>query len=143
MKYLYILLALLYFLVPYDLLPDFLGALGRVDDLVVLGFLLRYLLMQQKRAGGARGQPGPDTAAGRSGGDPEPDANRFDSNDPYTVLGVERSASTQNIKKAYRELVNKYHPDKVDHLGDEFKSLAAKRFKQIQQAYQSIQQTRR
>ena len=146
MTYLYILLALFYIFFPYDLLPDFLGGWGRVDDLVVLGFLLRYLFAQQKRSRGTQTsgtKPGPDAEKTSARGDQGHDNSRFDSNDPYTVLGVDRTASAETIKKAYRELVNKFHPDKVDHLGEEFKTLAEKRFKQIQQAYQSIQQTRR
>jgi len=35
-------------------------------------------------------------------------------------------------------LANKYHPDKVDHLGEEFKKLAEKKFKDIQEAYQKL-----
>ena len=141
MTYLYILLALFYIFFPYDLLPDFLGGWGRVDDLVVLGFLMRYLFAQQKRSRATQAtgtKPGPDAGKAPAEGDQEPDNNRFDSHDPFTVLGVDRTASVETIKKAYRELVNKYHPDKVDHLGEEFKALAEKRFKQIQQAYQSI-----
>jgi len=145
MTYLYILLVLVYIFFPYDLLPDFLGGWGRVDDLVVLGFLLRYLYAQQKRSRGtqATGTPGPDAKKAYNRGDQGHDSSRFDSNDPYTVLGVDRTASAETTRKAYRELVNKFHPDKVDHLGEEFKTLAEKRFKQIQQAYQSILQTRR
>ncbi|MDZ7581515.1 MAG: DnaJ domain-containing protein [Deltaproteobacteria bacterium] len=142
MTYLYILLALLYFFSPFDLLPDFLGGWGRVDDLVVLGLLVRFLYRRRVRSRGTQGtrrQPGPDAAEGAQGSSD----NRFDSDDPYTVLGVERTASAENIKKAYRELVNKYHPDKVEYLGEEFKTLAEKRFKQIQQAYRSILQPRR
>jgi DnaJ like chaperone protein len=54
------------------------------------------------------------------------------------VLGIERSASVEEIKHAYRELASKYHPDKLEHLGEEFKVLAEKRFKEIQQAYQEL-----
>jgi DnaJ like chaperone protein len=145
MTYVYILLVLIYIFFPYDLLPDFLGGWGRLDDLVVLGLLLRYLFVQRKRSRGTQttGTPGPDAEKTYAGGDQGHDSSRFDSNDPYTVLGVDRTASAETIKKAYRELVNKFHPDKVDHLGEEFKTLAEKRFKQIQQAYQSILQTRR
>ena len=146
MKYFYILLALLYIFFPYDLLPDFLGGWGRLDDLVVLGFLMRFLLAQYKRSRATQAtgtKPGPDAQNAYAEGDQGPNSSRFDSNDPYTVLGVDRTASAETIKKAYRELVIKFHPDKVDHLGEEFKTLAEKRFKQIQQAYQSIQQTRR
>ncbi|MGW8187927.1 MAG: DnaJ domain-containing protein [Desulfobacterales bacterium] len=146
MTYLYILLVLIYIIFPYDLLPDFLGGWGRLDDLVVLGFLLRYLFAQQKRSRGPQAtgtKPDADAQKTHARRDQSHDSSRFDSNDPYTVLGVDRSASAETVKKAYRELVNKFHPDKVEHLGEEFKTLAEKRFKQIQQAYQSIQKTGR
>ena len=58
--------------------------------------------------------------------------------DPYTILEVDRNATAEEIKKAYRRLVNKYHPDKVVHLGEEFKKLAEKHFKEVQEAYQKI-----
>lgn len=57
---------------------------------------------------------------------------------PYEVLGVSRGASPEEIRHAYRELANKYHPDKVAHLGDEFQQLAERRFKEIQEAYQTL-----
>jgi len=50
--------------------------------------------------------------------------------DPYAILGVEKKASEEEIKKAYRKLARQYHPDK--NPGD---SSAEERFKQIQQAY--------
>ena len=58
--------------------------------------------------------------------------------DPYRILGIDRSASAVEIKQAYRELARKYHPDKLEHLGDEFKELAEIRFKEIQKAYQEL-----
>ncbi|MFZ1200683.1 MAG: DnaJ domain-containing protein, partial [Desulfobacterales bacterium] len=135
----------LYIFFPYDLLPDFLGAWGRLDDLVVLGFLLRFLFAQQKKsqtAGQTRTRPAPATEKPAAGEKQTPEDNRFDSDDPHTVLGIDRAASEADVKKAYRELVNKYHPDKVGYLGEEFKALAEKRFKQIQHAYRSVSKTR-
>jgi DnaJ like chaperone protein len=149
MKWLYILLALLYTLFPYDLLPDFLTGLGWVDDLIVLGFLVRFLYLQwgKARSAGHTGTDGTDQrnsrAEERTVNGEKRSASRFESTDPFTVLGVDRSASEAQIKKTYRELVGRYHPDKVDHLGEEFKTLAEERFKQIQQAYQKILQVRR
>jgi len=63
---------------------------------------------------------------------------RFSKPNPYEVLGIHRHASIDEIKKAYRKLAVKYHPDKVDHLGDEFRVLAEKKFKEIQKAYQEL-----
>jgi DnaJ-class molecular chaperone len=54
------------------------------------------------------------------------------------VLGVGRNATSEQIKQAYRQLANQYHPDKVIHLGEEFRELAEKRFKEIQEAYQKL-----
>ena len=145
-KWLYVLLALIYTLFPYDLLPDFITGLGWVDDLIVLGFLLRflYLLYGKKRPGervGTTTFPKDKSESKESEKNDEArSADRFESSDPYIVLGVDRSDSEAHIKKVYRELVSRYHPDKVAHLGEEFKTIAEERFKQIQNAYQKILQ---
>ena len=44
----------------------------------------------------------------------------------------------EEIKNAYKQLANKYHPDKVLHLGEEFKKMAEERFKEIQEAYREL-----
>jgi DnaJ like chaperone protein len=56
----------------------------------------------------------------------------------YEVLGVPSSATAEEVKKAYRELVKKYHPDRVSHLGDELRELAKRKFLEVQQAYDRI-----
>ena len=58
--------------------------------------------------------------------------------DPYKVLNISRNASSEEIKKAYRQLANKYHPDKVLHLGEEFRKLAEKHFKEVEEAYREL-----
>ena len=55
--------------------------------------------------------------------------------DYYEVLGIERTADGEEIKKAYRRLAMQYHPDKVGHLGDEFKGVAEEKMKEINVAY--------
>ncbi|NVM56590.1 MAG: J domain-containing protein [Desulfobacterales bacterium] len=55
--------------------------------------------------------------------------------DPYNILGVQRGASEEEIKAAYKRLAAQYHPDKVQHLGMEFQELAHKKFVTIQRAY--------
>ncbi len=53
----------------------------------------------------------------------------------YAVLGLEPGADMETIKKSYRQLSMKYHPDKVSHLGDEFKKVAEEKMKEINAAY--------
>ena len=56
--------------------------------------------------------------------------------DPYEVLGVSRGASDEEIKKAYRNLSRKYHPDA--NINNPNKDQAEERFKMVQQAYDQI-----
>jgi molecular chaperone DnaJ len=56
--------------------------------------------------------------------------------DPYQVLGVPRNASDDEIKKAYRALSRKYHPDA--NVNNPNKEQAEEKFKQVQQAYDQI-----
>lgn len=56
--------------------------------------------------------------------------------DPYKVLGVERNASDEEIKKAYRSLSRRYHPDA--NINNPNKDQAEEKFKEIQQAYDQI-----
>ena len=60
--------------------------------------------------------------------------------DPYQVLGVSRDASDEEIKKAYRSLSRKYHPDA--NVNNPNKDQAEEKFKEIQQAYQKIMDER-
>lgn len=53
----------------------------------------------------------------------------------YAVLGLQSGADFDTIKKAYRKLSMKYHPDKVRHLGDEFRGVAEEKMKEINAAY--------
>lgn len=54
----------------------------------------------------------------------------------YAVLGLEQGADFITIKKAYRKLSMQYHPDKVAHLGDEFRGVAEEKMKEINVAYE-------
>lgn len=56
--------------------------------------------------------------------------------DYYATLGLEKGADFATIKKAYRKLSMQYHPDKVGHLGDEFKKVAEEKMKDINAAYE-------
>lgn len=61
-------------------------------------------------------------------------------NDPYRVLGVDPSASDEEIKKAYRELARKYHPD--NYQNNPLADLAEEKMKEINEAYDIITRTR-
>ena len=56
--------------------------------------------------------------------------------DPYSVLGISRDASDEEIKKAYRKLSRKYHPDA--NINNPNKAQAEEKFKEVQQAYEQI-----
>lgn len=51
------------------------------------------------------------------------------------VLGLSTMFTATDVKRVYRELLAKYHPDKVNHLGAEFKSIAEVRTREIVEAY--------
>jgi len=53
-------------------------------------------------------------------------------------LEIEPSATNEEIKKAYRRMAMKYHPDKVNDLGDEVKKSATEKFRSINEAYESL-----
>ncbi len=130
-KYLPWLIAILYFLNPYDIVPDFLVGLGWLDDLAVIALAWwwtnRYSRAYRTNQQQQRTDTGPraERAPGAS----------YEQDNPYKILGVEEGASEEDIKKVYKKLVAKYHPDKVQHLGKEFQELAHKKFVAIHKAY--------
>jgi DnaJ like chaperone protein len=60
----------------------------------------------------------------------------------YEVLGVEESATDDEVKKAYRKLAVRYHPDKVASMGEEFQKGAKEKFQRLQEAYDNIKKSR-
>lgn len=57
------------------------------------------------------------------------------------ILGLSKGATAEEVKKAYRKLSMTYHPDKVGHLGDEFKQVAEEKMKEINAAYQLLKKS--
>ena len=124
MRIILLILALAYIISPYDLFPDFFLGPGWIDDLLLVGGLWWYV-GRSKRFNRFRARSEEKDFSSKS-------------KSPYEVLGVDKNATAEEIKLAYRKLAGKYHPDKVNHLGDEFKELAEMRFKEIQNAYQEL-----
>ena len=148
-KIILLILAGLYTLNPFDILPDFIVGWGWLDDVVIWILLWRFFVSRKIKSAGNYGfyehsdarfktHDHKGSAGQEQSNQKDPHAEDSGPWDPYRMLGVDRSASADEIKHAYRELANKYHPDKLAHLGDEFKELAEKRFKEIQQAYQEL-----
>jgi DnaJ like chaperone protein len=132
-----IILAILYILNPFDILPDLMIGLGWLDDAVILGLLIRYFYIWKKKRQIFR-HANSSRDHNRSHGNSRTSDSTSSQWDPYRILEIERGASQQEIKQAFRKLAGKYHPDKVEYLGDEFKALAEKRFKDIQRAYEEL-----
>ena len=61
----------------------------------------------------------------------------------YNILGVHRTTSVIDIKKAYRYLANQYHPDKVAYLGEIQRKNASEKFQKLTKAYDTIKKERR
>ena len=61
----------------------------------------------------------------------------------YQILEIDLSDTNDEVKKAYRKMAKKYHPDKVTHLGKELQELAEEKFKAVNKAYKDIKLERR
>ena len=61
----------------------------------------------------------------------------------YKILEIDRNASVEDLKKAYRRMANKYHPDKVSHLGEDFRIVAKEKFQKVNEAYSQIKKERK
>lgn len=69
----------------------------------------------------------------------------FRTTDPsaaYKILEIEPTATDDEVKKAYRRMAMKFHPDKVAQLGEDVQKAASEKFKKVQQAYESLQKQR-
>ncbi len=138
-KIVIVVLVLAYVLSPYDLFPDIFIGVGWIDDILALILAWKLFQFYNKR----RVSPSGHSRSGSHDSHEEAREDRAAGegaarDDPYRVLGIGRNASAAEIKRAYRRLASQYHPDKVAHLGKEFRDLAEERFKEIQKAYQEL-----
>ena len=60
----------------------------------------------------------------------------------YRILEIESSANDDEVKKAYRRMANKYHPDKVAYLGEDIRKAAGEKFRKVKDAYDAIKKER-
>ena len=65
-----------------------------------------------------------------------------DTESSYKILGITKSATDEEVKKAYRKMALKYHPDKVSHLGEDFQLKAKQKFQEVNDAYEKIKKER-
>lgn len=145
MKWLLLVLAILYALIPFDVLPDFWAGLGWLDDLLLAGIIWYFFF--RKPAVSDRDEKADSHGDKRDGFQQSREektsgARATDAADPYSVLGVSQGASQEEIRTAYRRLAAQYHPDKLAHLGEEFQAMAEKKFKAIQAAYDALRMRR-
>ena len=123
---------------------DFLFGLGGADgsfdqaELNMLRLIAQYLGISQsdyisiyERHVGS-GYSGQSRYTGRSGY----------TRDPYKVLGITKEATDDEVKKAYRKMAMKYHPDRVAGMSEEMQRNAAEQMKEINEAYDQIKRLR-
>jgi DnaJ like chaperone protein len=60
----------------------------------------------------------------------------------YKILEISKNVNDNEVKKAYRKMAVKFHPDKVHHLGEEFQKMAEEKFKTLNDAYSQIKKQR-
>ena len=60
----------------------------------------------------------------------------------YKILGIEPTATDEEVKRAYREMAKKNHPDLVSNLGEDVRKAAEKKFQEINAAYEAIKKQR-
>lgn len=60
----------------------------------------------------------------------------------YKILEIEKNASVEEIKKAYRTMAKKYHPDKLQHMDEAYRKGAQEKFQKVQEAYEQLQKER-
>ena len=106
--------------------------------------------VEGKRAGAASSSSRPSASGERprrgpaSGETPprRPRADRPSVVTPFEILGLTSGAGPEEIRKAFHRLAVRYHPDKVHHLGEEFRSMAHVKFQELKRAYDALMSRR-
>jgi len=137
LKYLLLVIWLAYFLLPIDLLPDMMGIVGRLDDFALGAYLVYRYLKAADRIANMHKRDAERDAASKQ----EPKEETVDQS-PLEVLGVGNTANEQEVRDAYRQKMAEYHPDKVNHLGEDLKELAHRKCLAIQAAFEQLRSER-
>lgn len=120
---------------------DFLFGLGRADgsfdqtELNMLRLIAQYLGISQSDYISIYERHVGQSSSGYSG---RSGASGNYSKDPYKVLGITKDATDDEVKKAYRKMAMKYHPDRVAGMSEEMQRNAADQMKEINEAYDQI-----
>ncbi len=103
-----------------------------------------YVSMYTRHIGARFGGSNSDGYSGESGYSSSSRSTSYSQphRDPYKVLGIDSTATDEEVKKAYRRLAMKYHPDKVEGMGEEVKKNAEAQFREINEAYEQIKTAR-
>jgi len=124
-----------------DLIPG-LGPISMLDDIAVIialiWFFTSWLPRNRHRIYWFRHGPRGNARSQGQGAAAQHDRNNGSEFDPFSVLNVRRGATLDEIKRAYRDMLTKYHPDKVTHLGEEFQRMAHDKSIEIRKAYELL-----
>ena len=66
-----------------------------------------------------------------------------DIDNDYKILEISKSSSDEEVKKAYRKMAKKYHPDKLQNVSDDIIKMAQEKFNKVNQAYERIMKSRK
>lgn len=124
-----------------DLIPG-IGPISWIDDLaVIIGliwFFTSWLPRNSHRIYWFRPRPQAGTQGRDEGGNGQAERGNKTEFDPFETLNLRQGASANEIKHAYRDMLSKYHPDKVTHLGKEFQQMAHDKVIDIKRAYEML-----
>ena len=108
--------------------------------ITLAGLYFGYWIVSKLIVDKPKAQPAPEYQS-----TPPPEQNRKEENAKptwYEILNVPPDATAAEIRHAYRTLMSQYHPDKVANLGDELKSVAERKSKEINIAYEEAMRQR-
>lgn len=113
------------------------GNVHRVE-LNTLNTIARYLGISQKDFFSINAMFGGQSSQSGT----RPGSSSLGLSSAYKILEIESNVSDDEVKKAYRKMAKKYHPDKVASLGPNFQNAAKEKFQKVQQAYEEVKKAR-